>query len=169
MTPVAGTDPDRRRACYRSPVRHPRPAVRAIALCWLVLQTTAFAVAPMAMRCLHDHTAIDACAQGHHGVAVHHEHGSHDHGNVHANHDMPAGHHGHGGSAEQDPPYGGDGPKMRCLCLVSEAAVDALTLGAALLPPAEAAVIPATAGQPMTHDILALVADRRLDTPPPRA
>ena len=120
-----------------------RPAARVIAVCWLVLQSAALAVAPLAMQCLHDHTEAVACAQGHHG--------EHDHGE----------HHGHGEHH--------DGPKMRCLCLVSESAVNALTLGTALLPEAFMLAPLSIASTPVPLELSPLAPLARLDTPPPRA
>ena len=133
-----------------------RPAVRVIAVCWLVLQSAALAVAPLAMQCLHDHTEAAACAQGHHGG---HTGDSHDLEHAaHAAVTHPATHE-----------HGSDGPKMRCLCLVSESAVNALTLGTALLPDTIAWAPLSIAGTPVPLELSPLAAVARLDTPPPRA
>lgn len=133
-----------------------RPAARVIAVCWLVLQSAALAVAPLAMQCLHDHTEAVACAQGHHG------------GHAGVTHDS-----GHAADAAVTHPvtheHSSDGPAMRCLCLVSESAVNALTLGTALLPEALTLAPLSIATTPVPLELSPLAALARLDTPPPRA
>ena len=132
-----------------------RPAARVIAVCWLVLQSAALAVAPLTMQCLHDHTEAVSCAQGHHGGhAVSHdsEHAAHAAVTHPATHD-----------------HSSDGPAMRCLCLVSESAVNALTLGTALLPEAFTLAPLSITGTPVPLELSPLAALAPLDTPPPRA
>jgi hypothetical protein len=151
----------------RSPGR-----LAATAICWLVCQLAALALAPFGLCCDHGHETAAAAAHACAGMASDHVcplHRPARGATGHSHHAAGHGSHRGGDDMAAPAPPAGDAPAMSCVCRVSDAGLASILVGQSVLPPSFVLPFEPTSSDIASADPRAATYAAPMDPRPPRA